>query len=114
MRISDWSSDVCSSDLERGGDISRSAEPGDRGAGAVRGKAQPPACHHGPFGRHRGLPTRAQWSPVRGACVRSAQRRVGKEYVSTCRSRWSPKTYNKKRFNPTQSNFIDKYQKHKK
>ena len=33
--------------------------------------------------------------PVRGACIgaslfRSEERRVGKECVSTCRSRWSP------------------------
>src|SRR3546814_4735049 len=40
MRISDWSSDVCSSDLEAG---SRR----DRGAGAVQGAGEgcgPPAC----------------------------------------------------------------------
>src|SRR3546814_6740575 len=67
MRISDWSSDVCSSDLSPcrcrrccGG--WRPAEPADR---AWRGS--PPSC--------------------RG---RSEERRVGKECVSTCRSRWSP------------------------
>src|SRR3546814_7868105 len=33
--------------------------------------------------------------PVR-PCVRSEERRVGKECVSTCRSRWSPYHYKKK------------------
>src|SRR3546814_1359054 len=58
MRISDWSSDVCSSDL----------------TGLQH-------CH-----QHRAL------SPtgVRPGDDRSEERRVGKECVSTCRSRWSP------------------------
>src|SRR3546814_21088078 len=30
---------------------------------------------------------------------RSEERRVGKECVSTCRSRWSPSTYKKKKHN---------------
>ena len=29
-------------------------------------------------------------NPVQSTCVRSEERRVGKECVSTCRSRWSP------------------------
>src|SRR3546814_14045908 len=78
MRISDWSSDVCSSDLE----VAR--EPG---------------------------PCRLQWAPAGGRTAvlrsrrsahrhrvvsmdrgrsRSEERRVGKECVSTGRSRWSP------------------------
>src|SRR3546814_7249599 len=72
MRISDWSSDVCSSDL--------------RGAGTLAVVA--------------GLLTAATLSPL-GAVPeqkeaskkfvkRSEERRVGKECVSTCRSRWSP------------------------
>src|SRR3546814_3945195 len=59
MRISDWSSDVCSSDLIGG----------DAGFEAA--------------GRHR----RRSWRRGSG---RSEERRVGKECVSTCRSRWSP------------------------
>src|SRR3546814_20602691 len=31
----------------------------------------------------------ALWAIIRGAGVRSEERRVGKEGVSTCRSRWS-------------------------
>src|SRR3546814_5193810 len=63
MRISDWSSDVCSSDL---------LAPGVHAeAQLVRGLV--------------GLPLRVG-VPER----RSEERRVGKECVSTCRSRWSP------------------------
>src|SRR3546814_11798951 len=35
--------------------------------------------------------------PTIGANARSAERRVGKECVSTCRSRWSPHHSNKKK-----------------
>src|SRR3546814_8386922 len=60
MRIRDWSSDVCSSDLGILGSPfpEMPLEPGQR-----------------PSGVHSG---------------RSEERRVGKECVSTCRSRWSP------------------------
>src|SRR3546814_18391992 len=34
-------------------------------------------------------------------CLRSEERRVGKECVSTCRSRWSPYQYKKKKENST-------------
>src|SRR3546814_7737498 len=83
MRISDWSSDVCSSDL-----------------GAILG-----ACdlRHGlprtpAYGRaaradlsdHQALPGRDGARGDQPGAVRSEERRVGKECVSTCRSRWSP------------------------
>src|SRR3546814_18811983 len=76
MRISDWSSDVCSSDLlaERFG-VSR---------GPVR-----EAC--------RGLERSGLIRFVANRGVRSEERRVGKECVSTCRSRWSPYHYKKKK-----------------
>src|SRR3546814_8129632 len=63
MRISDWSSDVCSSDLHLG-------EPST----AATGGPLPGGQHGHPHDRHH----------------RSEERRVGKECVSTCRSRWSP------------------------
>src|SRR3546814_10007197 len=63
MRISDWSSDVCSSDLRH------------------RRPAPLP-----PFGPPSGGPFLRQELAV----PRSEERRVGKECVSTCRSRWSP------------------------
>src|SRR3546814_7696520 len=62
MRISDWSSDVCSSDLLPGaGERPRPGVAADGGAAAARRRTP-----------------------------RSEERRVGKECVSTCRSRWSP------------------------
>src|SRR3546814_2842949 len=70
MRISDWSSDVCSSDL-----------------------AGHELQHHEP-GRHRDLDRRdgrcGDRDDRKRAQARSEERRVGKECVSTCRSRWSP------------------------
>src|SRR3546814_17130838 len=97
MRISDWSSDVCSSDLP---------PPGEAGAMMDRlsicAQALPAA---------RKLPITAaaaiDGSRLLGlildcmniviflrvtflACNRSEERRVGKACVSTCRSRWSP------------------------
>src|SRR3546814_2183603 len=77
VRISDWSSDVCSSDLgaaQRG----RTAEGASgRHAGPCQCR-RPRLCPHHPF-LHGD-----------GRSARSEERRVGKECVSTCRSRWSP------------------------
>src|SRR3546814_3192726 len=84
MRISDWSSDVCSSDLARqarsriarllvahGWVPSAASEVADR---LVRKRD---FLTEGPTSR-------------RFHAIRSEERRVGKECVSTCRSRWSP------------------------
>src|SRR3546814_5734673 len=81
-RISDWSSDVCSSDLVGLAeplqvDVRRSRQQGP-GQGARM-----------PLGERVGLAHPAQVSHQRQG-VRSEERRVGKEWVSTCRSRWSP------------------------
>src|SRR3546814_14263455 len=99
MRISDWSSDVCSSDLNKrwsdstfplnpAGDLSVSrgtqfsiaqsfglapsltlALPGDWDVSLI-----------GTYGRDK----------VEFGAERSEERRVGKECASTCRSRWAP------------------------
>src|SRR3546814_11256441 len=112
MRISDWSSDVCSSDLkefcnnvsvptteyraasdlaglERAVEaigrpcILKSAELGYDGKGQVRIGADTDLAE--------------AWAAMRGHAAgasgiveRSEERRVGKECVSTCRSRWAP------------------------
>src|SRR3546814_15962081 len=105
LRISDWSSDVCSSDL-----APRKSRPGAgtrRPDGRPRDDevgAQAQEDHQAPEGRrelHRiGQSSRmddprsrsrdpARTAPA-GAARRSEERRVGKECVNTCRSRWSP------------------------
>src|SRR3546814_7146241 len=73
MRISDWSSDVCSSDLC--GPDRRSCPCRNR----CRGRASE---------RTRRLDNRSCRRTLKYS--RSEERRVGKECVSTCRSRWSP------------------------
>src|SRR3546814_11639983 len=96
MRISDWSSDVCSSDLEQQVFPGQSAQHviaaaaiesvGRGGAGQTV-----VASTSGQF--RLGLGRRFLRAIVLGsvsADVRSEERRVGKECVSTVRSRWSP------------------------
>src|SRR3546814_17524279 len=94
MRISDWSSDVCSSDLECLDHVKRNAQGGRRGhAGSdggrqhvqVDGQVNEIGARHEcvEFGQ-----TLVQMALPHGG--RSEERRVGKEGVSTGRSRWSP------------------------
>src|SRR3546814_14764361 len=87
MRISDWSSDVCSSDLSSGRQsppISRHSkrELGVPGVWMGSTKATETQRHRGMIGHEPSL-------LLREAALRSEERRVGKECVSTCRSRWS-------------------------
>src|SRR3546814_4454779 len=95
MRISDWSSDVCSSDLPRvatpkpvwNPDLPQSINFFDTWQEVPENKVYPNGF-------------RAQWEmyirhlvdnePFKWTLLRSEERRVGKECVSTCRSRWSP------------------------
>src|SRR3546814_11210760 len=89
MRISDWSSDVCSSDLK------------DRFAGARHLRSA--LLRLAPGGRCVAImpPSfAADGTAATGYAMvcetanprveRSEERRVGKECVSTCRSRWTP------------------------
>src|SRR3546814_4498683 len=78
MRISDWSSDVCSSDL---GDRTRLT--------TVLAGAAAFAVRHKAMGIDDGRAALAL-AHIAAQCERSEERRVGKECVSTCRSRWSP------------------------
>src|SRR3546814_17094437 len=83
MRISDWSSDVCSSDLSFRGGGTRLSFLGEDASG---GKAQSLA--------HRAQTTREP-TEVDAISItrRSEARRVGKECVRTCSSRWSQDHY---------------------
>src|SRR3546814_12704583 len=86
MRISDWSSDVCSSDL-----ANALAPAGKRG-----GPARPRLRWHSPasawFGSHGRVAEK-----TRRSYVEIGRASVGKECVSTCRSRWSPYHSKKKK-----------------
>src|SRR3546814_10280615 len=81
MRISDWSSDVCSSDLKS---CAHNEGPG-RNPGAF-------VCSslYGAGSAVRRLASHVRASARFSRSNRSEERRVGKECVSTCRSRWSP------------------------
>src|SRR3546814_21196193 len=86
MRIRDWSSDVCSSDLAANTALPApsSRMPPQRGPGRRVREAVPTP------GR---VFLKRLSSPVRAAG--SEERRVGKEWVSKCRSRWSSYHYKK-------------------
>src|SRR3546814_13493887 len=95
MRISDWSSDVCSSDLFLSPDISRPVS--ETGGGIVEVNAAPGFRMHlepssGPPRDVAAPVIDALFPPGRRSRIpiRSEERRVGKECVSPCRSRWSP------------------------
>src|SRR3546814_16695325 len=100
MRISDWSSDVCSSDLLVVGcrldlvdGMSVLVYPTDR-------PAYSRLCRLLSLGKKRGGKAKChlEWTDLIAygdgllavLLPRSEERRVGKECVSTCRSRWSP------------------------
>src|SRR3546814_12367640 len=91
LRISDGSSDVCSSDLRlgfgRSVHVRRAAEPQPRlqNRDASQARIPCPGCNN----------FKSPALTQLGAFVsvdsqRSAERRVGEASVSTCRSRWSP------------------------
>src|SRR3546814_10536585 len=86
MRISDWSSDVCSSDLLT--DVPRPGRPiqisDAQVCQIVRIGCEAPAESGRPITEWTGREIADE------AVRRSEERRVGKECVSTCRSRWSP------------------------
>src|SRR3546814_17967782 len=107
MRISDWSSDVCSSDLASASDndgaqyaaAAAKALSQDKDGKAIVAAEEAVAANP-QDGAYRSLLGQAYLSGGRFASadtsfedalsLRSEERRVGKECVSTCRSRWSP------------------------
>src|SRR3546814_17458569 len=103
MRISDWSSDVCSSDLAMDS-VRVDIDPIEPAVGAVPARrfAQQRAGIEKEFdhgwalaraGYDAQLSGQAENLFVAPRFARSEERRVGKECVSTCRSRWSPYHY---------------------
>src|SRR3546814_12697346 len=112
MRISDWSSDVCSSDLRRRletvgtaagvtviDDFAHNPDKIDATLATLRAQPgrllimfQPPG--YGPLSK---MGEELAHSFARGmGSGRTEERRVGKECGSTCRSRWSPDPKKKK------------------
>src|SRR3546814_14142802 len=95
MRISDWGSDVCSSDLVEG----RIAALARAHSLLASNRWNGVELRHlleeelAPY-----LTGQEQRLSLTGPSLlmRSEERRVGKECVSTCRSRWSPYHYKKK------------------
>src|SRR3546814_18462774 len=97
MRISDWSSDVCSSDLKPYCS-SMNFLPGNEALKQQRNYRTGSGDGMLQCGKMSDGRIRAPWLvslPLKGR-ARSEERRVGKECVSTCRSRWSPYHYKKK------------------
>src|SRR3546814_12972271 len=100
MRISDWSSDVCSSDLLR-------PHVHARGPGVVVLLDDALVVREALDGEERGPRERPADLALQIEYLlvgehRSEERRVGKECVSTCRSRWSPYHSKKKTINNIQ------------
>src|SRR3546814_19329463 len=104
MRISDWSSDVCSSDLPGGAGHADGVDAGVQIIALVLGRdhrvdhdrgdlviAQPAA----EAGAERDDDAAVRGVDADHLDVRSEERRVGKECVSTCRFTWAP--YNSKK-----------------
>src|SRR3546814_12166621 len=113
MRISDWSSDVCSSDLVHAAIVALGVVPRVPAMQREQAPLHCPPDHavpgqlgdelreqgdevdaHQKSGSQSTVTTPASKSTERPYCGyrngRSEERRVGKGCVSTCRSRWAP------------------------
>src|SRR3546814_19195415 len=96
MRISDWSSDVCSSDLAPFANENQ-AKAANGGAAPpdlslmIKARVGGPDYTYGILTGYHEPPEGFEMPPgLNYNAVRSEERRVGKECVSTCRSRWPP------------------------
>src|SRR3546814_11253545 len=96
MRISDWSSDVCSSDLSAEADTNSSRvmdwflsdrKSRHRARRSSQAQAEPAVVRCSP---------ERSWAAEGLSAPRSEERRVGKECVSTFRFRWLPYHLKKK------------------
>src|SRR3546814_11350341 len=94
MRISDCSSDVCSSDLYEWAAAQVEAMGGE--AARLRPRlviATFKQWTARELDLRREAASASELAEILQAELRSEERRVGKECVSTCRSRWSPYHY---------------------
>src|SRR3546814_14182984 len=99
MRISDWSSDVCSSDLGRQG-LTATEYPAQTGAAGAQGlvdkqteqrRYEVQRGHAKLFDQLRAAVRVTVFAGASQDQLASSEvRRVGEECVSTCRSWWSP------------------------
>src|SRR3546814_3200067 len=105
MRISDWSSDVCSSDLFAGGASNWTYRLQYANRDLILRRPPSGTKAKSAHDMNREYSVQKALKPVYPAvanmvalchdesvigCERSEERRVGKECVSTCRARWSP------------------------
>src|SRR3546814_14023532 len=95
MRISDWSSDVCSSDLGAitiypGRNMTRIALQAMFATKILAAPGAYPSLEKRALLRRSVLERCDGLDGAKDGMIRSEERRVGKECVSTCRSRWSP------------------------
>src|SRR3546814_16068859 len=113
MRISDWSSDVCSSDLIRPAQAGPEKLFNNKWLDEFCRVARPlpfPICITAPLAsQHEGdgimadnrvslsAAVRTNLLTLQRTARRSEERRVGKECVSRCRSRCAPHHYKKKK-----------------
>src|SRR3546814_19410018 len=94
MRSSDWSSDVCSSDLTLVNEY-------EKYSSGYFDLIVIDECHRSIYGKWRRALDHFDGIKIGlTATPRSEERRVGTECVSTCRSRWSP-YHEKKNKQPT-------------
>src|SRR3546814_5658489 len=85
MRISDWSSDVCSSDLG----VNHVADI-EKVVMSYVPTAEVLSNVGAEFSFRLPFAASSSFTEMFSELDRSEERRVGKECVSTCRSRWSP------------------------
>src|SRR3546814_14747543 len=100
MRISDWSSDVCSSDLSENypqlkadglfRDLQAQLEGTENRITVARNRYIQAVQQYNTTVRSFPSNLTAKFTGAQIKPSRSEERRVGKECVSKCRSRWSP------------------------
>src|SRR3546814_13428652 len=99
MRISDWSSDVCSSDLGANIVLNGFGEAAaiEKLRGSIAAASRVTVTYDGAdMSRPAEIARMVKAAEAEFGAIdvlvnnRSEERRVGKECVSTCRSRWSP------------------------